>query len=377
MKKQAGSNAAAVAGLVALLADRGIVAATTDASTPAPADPARADVTLTLTVDGVRHALQVEVKRRWSKELDVRLEHHSMSSNREPLLLLLPRIDASRRAWLRERGINYADMTGALSLRLPGVRIELDGAATRQWGTSIPAERQVNPFAKKASLVLRRFFETPRASQSVTALARDTGIAVGWAWDVSEELFQRGYIAGTGDDLHLADAASALVHWCAAYTWKKSRRRTFVVPYTQRELELRLADAWQSASMPWALTLLSGAKRRIGHVMHESATYLYALPPSPADLTTALAAVHATGVEAPVPETHSLCVLEPWYGRAAFIGVHTIDALPVVSDVQLFLDLVHYPVRGAEAAVHLLRSRIAPDLGMTAHDVARVEHSIG
>lgn len=117
--------------------------------------------------------------RRWSKELDLRLDQLGMTRNRQPLLLLLPRIEASRRAWLRERGINYADMTGALSLRLPGVRIELDGASTRQSGASIPVERHVNPFAKKASLVLRRFFENPHAPQSVTGLARDTGIAIG------------------------------------------------------------------------------------------------------------------------------------------------------------------------------------------------------
>ena len=315
--------------------------------------------------------------RRWSKELDLRLDQLGMTRNRQPLLLLLPRIEASRRAWLRERGINYADMTGALSLRLPGVRIELDGASTRQSGASIPVERHVNPFAKKASLVLRRFFENPHAPQSVTGLARDTGIVIGWAWDVSEELFERGYIAGTGDDLHLADVASALVQWSAAYTWKKSRRRTFIVPFTQRELERRLAETWQTTAMPWALTLPSGAQCRIGHVMHENTTSVYALPDSPADLTTALASVHATEVQGPVPETHALCVLEPWYGRAAFIGKRSIDALPVVSDLQLFLDLVHYPVRGAEAAVHLLRSRIAPDLSMTADDVARVERNIG
>jgi hypothetical protein len=377
MESAQDAGSATVAGLIALLAGFGVDVERTDVPEHSAGNGAHANLALTLTMGGVGQAIRVEVERRWSAALEVRLDHDASSGNREPWMLVLPRIDTSRRAWLRERGINYADMTGALSLRVPGIRIEVDGAAKRPWGTPIAAQRHVNPFSKKASLVLRRFFEAPHASHCVTALARDTGIAIGWAWDVTEELFQRGYIAGTGDELRLADAASAIVHWSGAYSWKKSRRRNFVVPYTQAELERRLADAWQPASMPWALTLLSGARKRIGHVMHESSTYAYALAATPAALEKSLSAVHASEVAEPVPGTHLLCVLEPWYGHAALFGAQIIDELPVVSDLQLFLDLAHYPLRGVEAAVHLLRSRIALDIGMAASDVARIERSIG
>lgn len=165
--------------------------------------------------------------------------------------------------------------------------------------------------------------------------------------------------------------------WCRAYSWKKSTRRNFVVPFTKEELEQRLADAWVSTAMPWALTLLSGAQRRVVHVQNASSTYVYAIAARPEDLAQALSALHANEVEAPVPGTHLLCVLEPWYGHAALFGVQTLGGLPVVSDLQLFLDLVHYPLRGAESAVQLLRSRIAMGIGMSANDMARVERSIG
>lgn len=365
-------------GLIARLAESGIRARVQRADTRVTQPSAdRTDVLLTLMVDGSEHDVAVDVNARWSKELDARLDRIPADGARAQQLLVLPRIDAARRAWLRERGINHADMTGVLYLRLPGIRIQEDGAASYRWGTLIAAQRNVNPFSKKASLVLRRFFEAPHASHSVTTLARDTGIAIGWAWDVTEQLIERGYVAGTGDALRLADAASALVQWSGAYSWKKSRRRDFVVPYTKRELEHRLAETWVPSSLHWALTLLSGAQRRVGHVMHDSSTYLYAVPAMPAELEDLLARVHAREVPEPVPGTHLLCVLEPYYGQAALFGAQVSETLPVVSDLQLFLDLAHFPLRGAEVAQHLLRSRIARETGMTATDVARVERSLG
>ena len=339
-------------------------------------DPRLPDATLDVEIDGITHRIHVDLKSRWTSGLDAQLERMVEDGIAASSILVLPRLDKTRRAWLRERGINHADMTGALYLRLPGMLIHVDGGAKGRWGNFASPERTVNPFSKKASLVLRQFFELPSDPHSVTSLARATGIAIGWAWDVAEELIQRGYIAGTGEQLRLADAASVLAHWCNTYSWKKSARRNFVVPYTKQELENSLVGAWTPSSLPWALTLLSGADRRVGHVLHDTSTFLYARPGRPAELDELLATVHAREVAAPMPGTHTLCVLEPYYGPSAFFGTAIRDGLPVVSDLQLFLDLAHYPVRGVEAAVHLLRTRLGPAVAMTPADVARVERSL-
>lgn len=371
--KSSDLEAALIDGLVADLAASGGRARVV---TPGMGVAGAADATLELDVDGVTHRLHVEAKRRWTSTLDAQLERMAADDRAAPWILLLPRLDTTRRAWLRDHGINHADGTGAIYLRLPGMRIQVDGGASRSWRSVSPSARTVNPFSKKASLVLRRFFELPDDVHSVTALARGTGIAIGWAWEVCDELLQRGYIAGSGEHLRLADAASVLVHWCHVYTWKKSKRRNFVVPYTKAELDARLAAVWAPSSLPWALTLLSGADRRVGHVAHAAATFLYALPSVPAELVGPLTNVHAREIPEPAPGTHTLCVLEPYYGRAALAGMSIREGLPVVSDLQLFLDLAHYPVRGAETALHLLRTRLAPAVAMSHADIARVERSL-
>ena len=367
------SERASISGLAARLSERGVTARVHRAG---DTDARGADSTLDLELDGVSHRLTVQMKSRWTRDLDAQLDRMADDDSGPSWILVLPRLDATRRAWLRERGINHADMTGVVYLRLPGLLIHVDGGSKRQWGTFAASERAVNPFSKKASLVLRHFFESPNDTHSVTTVARETGIAVGWAWAVTEECLQRGYIAGTGDNLRLADAASALAHWCNAYTWTKSKRRSFVVPYSQHEFEECLAKVCAPSSLQWALTLLSGAQRRVGHVMSDNTTSLFCLSTRLATFEGLLTAVHAREISAPVPGTHTLRVIEPYYGQAALFGMALRDGLPVVSDLQLFLDLAHYPVRGVETAMHLLRTRLGPAVAMTPADMSRVERAI-
>jgi hypothetical protein len=55
------------------------------------------------------------------------------------------------------------------------------------------------------------------------------------------------------------------------------------------------------------------------------------------------------------PGPGKLVLMRPWYAHSAWVGMRTMDGLPVVSDLQLVLDLWHYPVRGREQAEMLLR----------------------
>lgn len=52
-----------------------------------------------------------------------------------------------------------------------------------------------------------------------------------------------------------------------------------------------------------------------------------------------------------------LVLLAPYYSTSVWEGVRPIGQLPVVSDLQLVLDLWHYPVRGREQAEHLIEMR--------------------
>jgi hypothetical protein len=70
-------------------------------------------------------------------------------------------------------------------------------------------------------------------------------------------------------------------------------------------------------------------------------------------------------------------VVEPYYGDAAWYGAEHVDGMSYVSDVQLFLDLIHYPVRGPEAADALLTKRLGPRLGLSAPQLRALRDAVG
>ena len=57
-------------------------------------------------------------------------------------------------------------------------------------------------------------------------------------------------------------------------------------------------------------------------------------------------------------EGANLIFLLPYYKHSAFYGKQRIRKVWVVSDLQLYLDLHKYPVRGLEQAEHLYEKRL-------------------
>jgi hypothetical protein len=168
--------------------------------------------------------------------------------------------------------------------------------------------------------------------------------------------------------MRLADPVSALRDWSAAYDWKRNHRRIFVVPFDYEELAGRVMQAFSAHAVDWAFTLLAGVQRRVGHERYSAMMHVYARAEDPEALDRALKKLH-------VEETGGdggLAVLDPYYGGAVLFGADLVKGSPVVSDVQLFLDLAHFPVRGPEAAEVFVRRRLAPALSLGVGDVKRL-----
>jgi len=73
------------------------------------------------------------------------------------------------------------------------------------------------------------------------------------------------------------------------------------------------------------------------------------------------AAFVASKLEArPADRGANLQIMIPYYRISAFFACRRIEVLPVVSDLQLYLDLYDFPVRGREQAEHLYARRLAP-----------------
>jgi hypothetical protein len=327
------------------------------------------DVVFELKLDGKRRRLYVETKsrllRRHYLELEARINRLKEVDSAALALLAIPRLSKRGRERLRRRGINHADLRGTLFIRSPGLFVDLEG--TESW--SLPPEpSRVNPFSDKASLVLRLMLEEPERTWRVTDLSERVKVTKGWASLVLRELADRRYAVREDAGFRLLDPVEALQDWSTVYEWNQNRVQSYVAPFQRGELLRTLAPLLEAMRAPAALTLLAGADLWAPHVQHEQ-VHVY---------------VARSGVERFNHEARQRLFLEdstsggnfhvvdPFYAHSVFHAMTLKRGMPVVSPVQLFLDLVHFPVRGDEAAAMLVRTTLASQMSLNRRQVANL-----
>ena len=324
----------------------------------------RCDVEL----DGREMQLAVYVRSRFAES---ELENSPALAYRDSLLLI-PRLGPAARKSLRARGVNHADFNGCVYLDAPGIRVDRQRQERSVRTSRSAQERDINPFSKKASRVLRALFSAPGENVRVSELAARTQLAIGWASDVGDALVRRGYAARSGEGLRLVDPVAALLDWTSVYQWRKNPSRSYAVPLDRELLLERLGRACEKRSTPWALTLMAAAERRIGYVRGAGTLHVYlggADDDQTEGILSELFAEESAG-------EGGLAIMEPYHGVGICAEAEDVGGVPIVSDLQLFLDLAHFPVRGIEAAEMLLKTRMAKPLQLDAAAVARLIEAI-
>lgn len=284
------------------------------------------------------------------------------------LLLLAPSIDERTRKRLRDFNLNHADLSGTLYIQEPGLVVRVDGPKAAAPRRSVKAG--FNPFADKASLILRALMRTPSRGWGVRELADELGVSVGLVSMTVDEIVRRGYAVVDEGKASLCDPASALIDWAAVPSWRYSKILSFQVPFEPDEmLESAVPAVLGAIEGPAALTQLSGLDLYAPHVHDHGQVHLYL----PAEAMPAVAAVvESRAYGEAVKSGGNFHLVQPSAKASTFFDSRTIAGLPVVSPVQLFLDLVEYPTRGLEGATMLLRTVLAEELGLDREQVARV-----
>jgi len=326
------------------------------------ADDARVDGPISLEVEGKRRLLHVEAKASISTALVEALGKGTR--RRRGLLLAAPTISTRVRAELREGRINHVDLCGNVFIREPGWYVWLEAdrkpPPKRLWDA-----RPLNPFSKKASLVLRELLEQPERAWGIREIAAETRLSVGHASDAARELVRRGYAREDQGRTLLSNGVAALRDWLGAYHWSKNRVSSFIVPFEYPELGAALRAEMNAAGVRFALTMLAGADRISPHVQH-GLMNLY-VPEEQGAMAREVVQGKLYGER--VHTGGNLHVMTPYYGGAVFRGAREVDGLPVVSPVQLFLDLAGFPLRGAEAARMIALGPLAEQLGLERRQV--------
>jgi Transcriptional regulator, AbiEi antitoxin, Type IV TA system len=336
-----------------------------------------ADSTYDTVIDGHSWRISLELHLRVPAGIERHTKAaagHSLNHARALRILVVPRLLPRHRHRLREAGIMHGDLRGVVWLRAPGLMIDVDRATEESHAMEdeIPdgaASGAPDPFQDRTTLLLRILASTPTRSYGVTELAELSDISKGWVSRATREFIRRRYAARAGREIRLTDAARLLTDWRARYQWRDNSVRRFSVPFSLDEqitkLRQRTAPPDDTGVPPYALTLHAGAALLAPHVRQENLT-IHVSRAWRADMEDwARTTLHAQEVRM----GGNLQLVDPYYRHSVFHGYRHVQGLPVVSSLQLYLDLVHYTLRGKEAADVLLRSVLKQELALKSEQV--------
>lgn len=259
----------------------------------------------------------------------------------------VPRLGPKLKQALRELGIGYLSLDGQVHLRGGGILIDrrLDNLEVIR-----PEGHGGSLFADKSSLLLRYLLSERSVSLSIREVAAQLGVSAGLASRVSSRLKEDGYLVQVDGLSRLVGRDALLAEWAEFYRRRAKRQREqrfYVHAPNPSSVMRRLADRAGNANLPrWALSFHAGASLVAPYAFFSEVHVLVGGPVS--EETVQAFASHFT-LE-PVRHEANVVLVHPYYQHSWRYGLREIEGLPVVSDVQLYLDLSVYPRRGVEQA---------------------------
>ncbi len=180
-------------------------------------------------------------------------------------------------------------------------------------------------------------------------LAKEAEVSIGQVANVKSLLLDRELVESQPDGFRLRsfDAAVAplLTEWAANYRASRNRANDFYCLKPIPEMEAIIV------SQPGvALTGLAGAARLAPAVRYQRVT---------AYVSGDIAAITGTAGLKAVATGANITLIEP-YDDGVFYATSRFGGVPVVSPVQLYLDLSQTKGRGEEAANAILKEVIEP-----------------
>lgn len=212
-----------------------------------------------------------------------------------------------------------------------------------------------NPFSDSASKVLRAALSNPSRVWGVRELARISDASPALVTLVFRRLERLGLASREEtSQARILHPERLLRDWAAWYAIKplKAFRYSCAKPTNAGAFLNHLKRFRADLPGRWALTAMAGASLVHPHAdFKEAHIHLVKAEELAAHWAKTLGlAPNAEGF---------IHLAEPYYSDSGMMGVRESHGLPVVSDIQLYLDCYRYPVRGQEQAAHILSRSLA------------------
>jgi hypothetical protein len=257
-------------------------------------------------------------------------------------------LSPDRRKQCQEQGVYFLDLSGNVFLKYDSLYIERIGFPNR-----FPEKRRGRgPFSDKASLILRATFSDIKKVWGIRELAQSIGLDPGFVSRMTQELEQRNYVFRIDSKVKLREPKSLLDDWVREYDYKKNREmRYFCLAKSPEEIVNKMSAAQIPDEIQYAFGLHAGANLVAPYAVYNEA-HIYIQDKGSINWFVERLKLREA------KEGANFIFLLPYYKNSVFYAEQRIRDLWVVSDLQLYLDLYKYPIRGLEQAEHLYEKRL-------------------
>jgi hypothetical protein len=266
-------------------------------------------------------------------------------------MLIAPAISPRSREFLRNEGFGYWDQGGSLHIELPWAFFFIDRPQPKT-----DQRRITDIYRGRTAQVLHAMLLEPGRSWHVQELSERTEVSPYTVHLVFTFLEKQLWVEKQGKGPNtirtLRDPAALLDSWANAHTLDEYKFQRFHI-WSQSLAALRreITSSLNRSNIDYALTLASGAE--LVAPFATSIERLTLLVQDAAQVERAAKEIGLTQVE--TGENVRFLVSRD---RSPLMFRQRIDDALVASDVQLYLDLWAWPMRGKEQAKHLRAERL-------------------
>lgn len=204
----------------------------------------------------------------------------------------------------------------------------------------------MNLYSKKAIDLYRVLLVLYPQSLSMRKLAKEAHVSLAVTFKITKELInERILIHGTDYKLKLMSPYDLLKRWATVNNFVANTE--FIEYYTDEEDIKKFFGRFKDINEEYAFTGLAGALL-VAPFVRPTNVHVYVKNKDDANKIAErlnLLPIEENGnVKFAIPKSDGV-----------FYGVREIDAVKVVSDIQLYVDLLNYPARGEEAATEIYK----------------------
>lgn len=304
-----------------------------------------ADLIFTGKIKGKEYQFIMEIKSNGAPGLISNAINQLKAINAEKKaypIIMAPYISQRSAELCRQNNIGFIDLEGNAFLSFDNILI--DKRLKERFNIEKKDIKEI--FSPRATRVIRVLLENNDRQWLINDLADEAKISIGYTSIVLTFLVQQGYgEKQKRKGFRLKDKTALLEKWASVYDFSKNK---IIGLYTLEKdfngLLKKVADISESVKTQCGLTSFPAASLVAPYVARFSDIYLY--------IQNNIEFWREKLDLREVPSGANFYIIVP-YDEGVFYGLRKINGIPIIGNIQLYLDLFKYPARGKEQAEYL------------------------